>query len=290
MPTLKERVDADLKDAMRSKNELTTSVLRMLKSAIKYKEVEPGGKPLDDKGVLQVISTLIKQRRDSVEQFRAGGRPQLQGALPLSRGENGFLSRYPRAAPLQVLWLPSRGRRDRLRPALPRKELRRRGARPRPRGWRGPRSRRRSRLPSEAAAARGDGPRGGALQEPAVEPSREPSARVPPPARRHRRNRPSLRTGLGAPFVERADRRAAQSGHAGLGSLRGTGAKAPPGGRLLRCFSRPLDRSDPISGGANDRVRRPPFGRGSRTQVPKFTGIRVVQQERNALRDGSGAR
>jgi uncharacterized protein YqeY len=77
MPTLKERVDAELKDAMRSKNELTTSVLRMLKSAIKYKEVEPGGKPLDDQAVLQVISTLIKQRRDSVEQFRAGGRPEL---------------------------------------------------------------------------------------------------------------------------------------------------------------------------------------------------------------------
>src|SRR5260221_11158377 len=79
MPTLKERVDVDLKDAMRSKNELTTSVLRMLKSAIKYKEVEPGGKPLDDKGVLLAISTLIKQRRDSVEQFRAGGRPERAG-------------------------------------------------------------------------------------------------------------------------------------------------------------------------------------------------------------------
>ena len=77
MPTLKERVDVELKNAMRSKNELTTSVLRMLKSAIKYKEVEPGGKPLDDNGVLQVISTLIKQRRDSIEQFRAGGRPEL---------------------------------------------------------------------------------------------------------------------------------------------------------------------------------------------------------------------
>ena len=77
MPTLKERVDAELKNAMRSKNELTTSVLRMLKSAIKYKEVEPGGKPLDDGGVLQVIATLIKQRRDSIEQFRAGGRPEL---------------------------------------------------------------------------------------------------------------------------------------------------------------------------------------------------------------------
>src|SRR5215813_3071706 len=77
MGTLKERIDAELKNAMRSKNELTTSVLRMLKSAIKYKEVEPGGKPLDDPGVLQVIATLIKQRRDSVEQFRAGGRPEL---------------------------------------------------------------------------------------------------------------------------------------------------------------------------------------------------------------------
>ncbi|MGZ3479581.1 MAG: GatB/YqeY domain-containing protein [Myxococcaceae bacterium] len=77
MPSLKERIDADLKDAMRSKDELGTSVLRMLKSAVKYKEVEPGGHALEDGGVLAVIQTLIKQRRDSVEQFRAGGRPEL---------------------------------------------------------------------------------------------------------------------------------------------------------------------------------------------------------------------
>ncbi len=77
MATLKERIDLELKEAMKAKNELTTSVLRMLKSAVKYKEVEPGGKPLDDGGVLQVVSTLIKQRRDSVEQFRAGNRPDL---------------------------------------------------------------------------------------------------------------------------------------------------------------------------------------------------------------------
>lgn len=75
--TVKERIDADLKESMRSKSELTTSVLRMLKSAVKYKEVEPGAKPLDDAGVFQVISTLIKQRRDSVEQYRAGGRADL---------------------------------------------------------------------------------------------------------------------------------------------------------------------------------------------------------------------
>jgi uncharacterized protein len=78
MATVRERIDADLKDAMRSKNELNTSVLRMLKSAIKYKEVEPGATgPLDEAAILQVIGTLIKQRRDSVEQYKTGGRPEL---------------------------------------------------------------------------------------------------------------------------------------------------------------------------------------------------------------------
>lgn len=78
MATVRERLDADLKDAMRSKNELQTSVIRMLKSAIKYKEVEPGATgPLDEPAILQVIATLIKQRRDSVEQFKSGGRSDL---------------------------------------------------------------------------------------------------------------------------------------------------------------------------------------------------------------------
>lgn len=74
---LKEKIDADLKDAMRSRKELETSVLRMLKSQIKYKEVEPGAKALDDGGVTQVILSLIKQRRDSAEQFKTGGRTDL---------------------------------------------------------------------------------------------------------------------------------------------------------------------------------------------------------------------
>jgi uncharacterized protein YqeY len=77
MATLKERIDADLKDAMRSKNELTLSVLRMLKSAVKYKEVEPGASALDDAGIEKVIAGLIKQRRDSVDQFKTGGRDDL---------------------------------------------------------------------------------------------------------------------------------------------------------------------------------------------------------------------
>lgn len=77
MPTLKERIDADLKDAMRAKNELTLSVLRMLKSAVKYKEVEPGASALDDAGIEKVIAGLIKQRRDSIDQYKSGGREDL---------------------------------------------------------------------------------------------------------------------------------------------------------------------------------------------------------------------
>lgn len=78
MPTLKERIDADLKDAMRAKEELKLGVLRMLKSAVKYKEVEPGADaPLDDAGVMKVLGSMIKQRRDSVAQYEAGGRADL---------------------------------------------------------------------------------------------------------------------------------------------------------------------------------------------------------------------
>ena len=77
MPSLKERIDADLKEAMRSRDEVGTTVLRAIKSAVKYKEVEPGAHALDDAGVMAVIQTLIKRGRDSVEQFRAGARADL---------------------------------------------------------------------------------------------------------------------------------------------------------------------------------------------------------------------
>jgi hypothetical protein len=91
MATLKERIDADLKDAMRSKNELTLSVLRMLKSAVKYKEVEPGASALDDAGIQSVITGLIKQRRDSIDQFKAGGRAEL---AEKEEAEIGVLQNY----------------------------------------------------------------------------------------------------------------------------------------------------------------------------------------------------
>ena len=73
---LKEQLDQDLKAAMREKAELRLSTIRMLKSAIKYREIELM-KPLDDAGINGVIATEIKRRRDSVEQYKAGNRQDL---------------------------------------------------------------------------------------------------------------------------------------------------------------------------------------------------------------------
>jgi uncharacterized protein YqeY len=73
---LMERIQKDLTAAMMSKEELRLSVLRMIKSALKYKEVEKV-RPLEDAEALQVLQTLVKQRRESVEQFAKGGRRDL---------------------------------------------------------------------------------------------------------------------------------------------------------------------------------------------------------------------
>ncbi len=73
---LVEQIEKDLVAAMKSREELKLSVLRMTKSALKLKQVEQG-KPLDDAAAVAVLRTLVKQRRDSVEQFRKGGREDL---------------------------------------------------------------------------------------------------------------------------------------------------------------------------------------------------------------------
>jgi hypothetical protein len=77
--TLQERVDSDLKDAMRAKDATRLGVLRMLKSALKYSAIEKGGAEaqLDDTEAAQVIRKQVKQRQDSIEQFEKGGRPEL---------------------------------------------------------------------------------------------------------------------------------------------------------------------------------------------------------------------
>ena len=77
--TLQERIDSELKDAMRAKDAAKLGVLRMLKSAIKNAAIEKGGASvaLDDAEATQVIRKQVKQRQDSIESFEKGGRPEL---------------------------------------------------------------------------------------------------------------------------------------------------------------------------------------------------------------------
>jgi uncharacterized protein YqeY len=77
--TLQERVDSDLKDAMRARDAAKLGVLRMLKSALKYSAIEKSGAEaqLDDTESVQVIRKQVKQRQDSIESFEKGGRPEL---------------------------------------------------------------------------------------------------------------------------------------------------------------------------------------------------------------------
>jgi uncharacterized protein YqeY len=73
---LSERIDSEMKTAARAQDKRRLGTLRLLKSAMKYREIETG-KALEDADVIQVVGTLIKQRKDSAAQYTAGGRPEL---------------------------------------------------------------------------------------------------------------------------------------------------------------------------------------------------------------------
>jgi hypothetical protein len=77
--TLPEKIDADLKEAMRAKDAARLSVLRMLKSALKYAAIEKSGAEgeLAEAEAVQVIRKQAKQRQDSIESFEKGGRAEL---------------------------------------------------------------------------------------------------------------------------------------------------------------------------------------------------------------------
>jgi uncharacterized protein YqeY len=75
--TLPERIDADLKDAMRAKDAGKLAVLRGLKSALKYAAIEKSDAVVDDAAATQVIRKQVKQRQDSIESFEKGGRLEL---------------------------------------------------------------------------------------------------------------------------------------------------------------------------------------------------------------------
>ncbi len=74
--SLTERVQKEMVDAMRSKEELRLSTLRMMKAALQMKRIEKRA-DLDEKEELQVFTTMIKQRKDSIDQFTKGNRPEL---------------------------------------------------------------------------------------------------------------------------------------------------------------------------------------------------------------------
>src|ERR1700720_1179858 len=74
--TLSEQIQKDITAAMKARDEARLSTLRLVKTALKNREIEKMA-ALDDKEAQQVLSTLIKQRKESVEQFTKGGRQEM---------------------------------------------------------------------------------------------------------------------------------------------------------------------------------------------------------------------
>ena len=74
--SLSDKIQADIVTAMKARDDFRLSVLRMIKAAIQLKEVEKIRK-LDDNESIQLLQTLLKQRKESVDQFSKGGRPEL---------------------------------------------------------------------------------------------------------------------------------------------------------------------------------------------------------------------
>jgi uncharacterized protein YqeY len=74
--SITEQIQKDITAAMKTRDEARLSALRMVKTALKNREIEKMA-PLDDNESLKVLSTLIKQRKESVEQFRKGGRNEM---------------------------------------------------------------------------------------------------------------------------------------------------------------------------------------------------------------------
>jgi uncharacterized protein YqeY len=91
---LVDTLSASIADAMRKHDAIRLSTLRMLKAALMNREVERG-RALDDAESLQVVASLVKQRKDSIEQFTNGGRPELADK---ERSEIAILDAYLPAA------------------------------------------------------------------------------------------------------------------------------------------------------------------------------------------------
>ena len=93
--SLRERLEADMKAAMKSRETLRLETIRGIRGAMRNKEIELGA-TLDEDGILRVIRTLVKQRTDSIEQFQAAGRSEL---VEKESAERRLLESYLPAAP-----------------------------------------------------------------------------------------------------------------------------------------------------------------------------------------------
>ena len=98
--SMNDQVGADIAAAMKARDASRLSALRMLKAAVMNKSVEKG-RDLDDAEVLQVVASLVKQRRDSIEQFEKAGRADL---VAKESGELAVLQSYlpPSATPDEI--------------------------------------------------------------------------------------------------------------------------------------------------------------------------------------------
>ena len=98
--TLSARVDSEIKAAMKARDQIGLSTLRMLKTALTNRAIEKG-RALEAAEELQVVGSLVKQRHDSVEQFTKGGRPELAAR---ETAEIAVLERYlpPGASPEDI--------------------------------------------------------------------------------------------------------------------------------------------------------------------------------------------
>ena len=74
--SLRDRLTSDMKEAMKAKDELKLSTIRLLRSAVKNKEID-SKRELDDQGVVEVVASLVKQRRESIRMFGEAGRKDL---------------------------------------------------------------------------------------------------------------------------------------------------------------------------------------------------------------------
>ena len=95
---LLDKIQSDLTAAMRAKDEARLGAIRLIKTALKKHEID-SMKPLDEPTEIQVLNTLIKQRREAADMFRKGGRPEL---AEKEEAELKLVEQYMPAAPTEA--------------------------------------------------------------------------------------------------------------------------------------------------------------------------------------------